>query len=138
MSLLITGGASGIGAETARRAAERGYQVAINYRSREQQAMKVVSDIVARGGKAVALPADLSLWEPYFALYAKDAQREPPDFAESVAYYRANREALERGAEASWPARKLPGEVSALVALPGDLLALEASILSGSEFYAKG
>jgi hypothetical protein len=60
----------------------------------------------------VTMPADLALWQPYFDLYARDAQREPPDFAESVAYYLANREALEQGAEASWPARKLPGEVS--------------------------
>lgn len=36
--LLITGGASGIGAETARRAAKRGYKVAVNYRSRDAQA----------------------------------------------------------------------------------------------------
>jgi NAD(P)-dependent dehydrogenase (short-subunit alcohol dehydrogenase family) len=60
MSLLITGGASGIGAATARHAAARGYPVAINYRSREPQAMKIVSDITANGGKAVALPADVS------------------------------------------------------------------------------
>jgi NAD(P)-dependent dehydrogenase (short-subunit alcohol dehydrogenase family) len=35
--LLITGGASGIGAETARRAASRGYSVALNYRTRFNQ-----------------------------------------------------------------------------------------------------
>ena len=44
--LLITGGASGIGAATARLAATRGYQVAINYHSRDAQAKKVVADIV--------------------------------------------------------------------------------------------
>ena len=32
--LLIAGGASGIGAETARRAAARAYKIAVNYRSR--------------------------------------------------------------------------------------------------------
>jgi len=36
-TLLITGGASSIGAETARRAAKRGYKMAINYRSRDSQ-----------------------------------------------------------------------------------------------------
>ena len=59
-TLLITGGASGIGAETARRAAARGYQVAINYRSRDAQARKVVADIAAKGGKAVALAGDVA------------------------------------------------------------------------------
>jgi NAD(P)-dependent dehydrogenase (short-subunit alcohol dehydrogenase family) len=59
MTLLITGGASGIGAATARLAARRGHKVAINYRSREQQARKVVADIAASGGKAVALPGDV-------------------------------------------------------------------------------
>ena len=60
MTLLITGGASGIGAATARRAAKRGHKVAINYRSRDAQARQVVADIGAAGGTAVALPADMA------------------------------------------------------------------------------
>ncbi len=59
-TLLITGGASGIGAETARRAATRGYRIAINYRSREAQARAVVADIEAKGGKAIALAGDMA------------------------------------------------------------------------------
>ena len=59
-TLLITGGASGIGAETARRAGARGYRVAINYRSRDAQAQAVVADIEAKGGQAIALPGDMA------------------------------------------------------------------------------
>ena len=59
-TLLITGGASGIGAATAHRAAARGYKVAINYRSRDAQAKAVVADIEAKGGRAVALPGDMA------------------------------------------------------------------------------
>ncbi len=57
--LLVTGGASGIGAETARRAAKGGYRVAINYRTRNSQAIGLAADIAADGGEAVAIPADM-------------------------------------------------------------------------------
>ena len=59
-TLLITGGASGIGAETARRAAVRGYKVAINYRTRDAQAKAIVANIEAKGGRAIALPGDMA------------------------------------------------------------------------------
>ena len=69
MSLLITGGASGIGAETARRAAERGYQIAINYRSREKQAQVLIAALAAKGAKVIAIPGDVSREEDIARLF---------------------------------------------------------------------
>ena len=69
--LLITGGASGIGAETARRAARRGYKVAINYRSRDAQAMGVAADIAAQDGEAIALPGDMANEADIVRLFAE-------------------------------------------------------------------
>jgi NAD(P)-dependent dehydrogenase (short-subunit alcohol dehydrogenase family) len=68
-TLLITGGASGIGAETARRAAARGYRVAINYRLRVAQAQAVAAEIAAKGGQAVALAADVAREEDIVRLF---------------------------------------------------------------------
>ena len=59
-TILITGGASGICAATAKLAASRGYRVAINYRSRGTQAGAVVAHIVGQGGRAIALPGDVT------------------------------------------------------------------------------
>jgi NAD(P)-dependent dehydrogenase (short-subunit alcohol dehydrogenase family) len=56
--LIVTGGASGIGAATARLAAARGYAVAINYRTREDEAARLVEELEATGVQAVAIQAD--------------------------------------------------------------------------------
>jgi NAD(P)-dependent dehydrogenase (short-subunit alcohol dehydrogenase family) len=58
--ILITGASRGIGAATAILAAERGYRVAVNYLSNHDAAGKVVSTILAAGGQAVAIQADVS------------------------------------------------------------------------------
>jgi hypothetical protein len=67
-----------------------------------------------RTGILKSMPKDLAKWDPYFEAYSRCAQNEPPDFAESNAYYRAHRDELEDGAIASWEQRKLPTEVSAV------------------------
>lgn len=58
--ILVTGGSRGIGAATARLAAQRGYIVCINYLRNSGAADAVVRDIVDAGGAAIALPADVS------------------------------------------------------------------------------
>jgi NAD(P)-dependent dehydrogenase (short-subunit alcohol dehydrogenase family) len=59
--LIVTGGSSGIGAATARLAAERGYALCVNYRRSAESAADVVAHIVASGGRAVAVQADIAV-----------------------------------------------------------------------------
>lgn len=58
--ILITGASRGIGASAARHCAARGMGVVVTYNSHPAGADAVVSDIVAAGGKAVALRLDVS------------------------------------------------------------------------------
>jgi len=58
--LLVTGGSRGIGAATARLAAERGYTVCVNYRQNRAAAEEVVASITAGGGAAIAVGADVA------------------------------------------------------------------------------
>jgi len=57
---LVTGGSSGIGEAVARRLAAAGAAVAVNYRSHPKAAKKIVAEIQAAGGKAIAIYADVS------------------------------------------------------------------------------
>ena len=58
--ILITGASRGIGAATARLAAQRGYAVAVNYRANRQAAEEVVAAIEDGGGRALAIQADVA------------------------------------------------------------------------------
>lgn len=57
---LVTGASKGIGAEIAKSLAAEGASVVVNYSSSKAGAEKVVSDIKAKGGKAVAVQGDFS------------------------------------------------------------------------------
>jgi len=59
--LLITGASRGIGAATARLAAERGYDVCVNYRANQSAARAVVAEIERGGGRAMSVQADVSV-----------------------------------------------------------------------------
>jgi NAD(P)-dependent dehydrogenase (short-subunit alcohol dehydrogenase family) len=52
---LVTGGGRGIGAGIARRLAADGARVAITYAASKVKAEAVVAEIVAAGGKAIAI-----------------------------------------------------------------------------------
>jgi NAD(P)-dependent dehydrogenase (short-subunit alcohol dehydrogenase family) len=59
--VLITGASRGIGAATARLAAEHGYAVCVNYKRNAVAAQTVVDAIQRDGGRAVAVQADVAI-----------------------------------------------------------------------------
>ena len=76
--LLITGGSRGIGAATARLAAQRGYTVCLTYLHNQEAAQAVVAGIIAAGGRAHAFAADVSVEAEVIRLFEQvDAQVGP-------------------------------------------------------------
>jgi NAD(P)-dependent dehydrogenase (short-subunit alcohol dehydrogenase family) len=59
--LLIAGGSRGIGASTAKLAAARGYDVAVNYKNNSNAAASVVAAVKAAGGNAAAIQGDMAI-----------------------------------------------------------------------------
>jgi len=68
--MLITGASRGIGAATARLAAQRGYDVAVNYVSNRAAADAVVADVRNAGRKGVAIQADVAKPDDIARLFA--------------------------------------------------------------------
>lgn len=69
--MIITGASRGIGAATALLAGKEGYAVVVNYLSNKEAAEKVVKEIVANGGKAIAIQADVSKEQDVLRLFAE-------------------------------------------------------------------
>ncbi len=57
---LVTGSSRGIGADTVKYFAAAGANVVINYRAKAPRAEKLVAEIEAAGGQAIAVGADLT------------------------------------------------------------------------------
>ncbi len=57
---VVTGASKGIGADIAKALAAEGASVVVNYASSKEGADRVVQEITAKGGKAVAAQGDVS------------------------------------------------------------------------------
>ena len=70
LSLLITGGSRGIGAATARLAAQRGWDVAVNYTRDAAAAEAVAAEVRAAGRRALVLQGDVGVEADVLAMFA--------------------------------------------------------------------
>ena len=67
--MIVTGGARGIGAATAKLAASRGYAVCVNFQRNHDAAAQVVRDITNNQGHAIAVQADIGSEAGVVALF---------------------------------------------------------------------
>ncbi len=67
---IVTGASKGIGASIARHLAAEGASVVVNYSSSKEGADRVVAEITAAGGKAVAVKANVAREEEIKSLFA--------------------------------------------------------------------
>lgn len=67
--VMITGAGRGIGAATARLAAQRGYAVCINYQRDRDAAEALAREIAGGGGRAIAVRADVAEEKDVLALF---------------------------------------------------------------------
>jgi NAD(P)-dependent dehydrogenase (short-subunit alcohol dehydrogenase family) len=74
-TLIVTGASRGIGAAVAKLAGKHGYAVVVNFNTGEAEAKKVVDEIVAGSGRALAIQADVSREEQIVRMF-ETAERE--------------------------------------------------------------
>jgi len=76
--MIVTGGSRGIGAAIARGAGARGWHVCVDYRRHGAEAEAVAAEIVAGGGTAVAVQADVSVEADVVRLFQEADERLGP------------------------------------------------------------
>lgn len=76
--MVVTGGSRGIGAACARLAGQHGYKVCVNYNASPDRADEVVREIVAGGGEAIAVQADVAREAEVQHLFAETDRRLGP------------------------------------------------------------
>jgi NAD(P)-dependent dehydrogenase (short-subunit alcohol dehydrogenase family) len=77
-TVLVTGGSRGIGRATALLAAERGWDVAVNYARDAAAAQEVVAGVHARGRRAIAVQADVADEAQVLAMFERVDRDLPP------------------------------------------------------------
>jgi NAD(P)-dependent dehydrogenase (short-subunit alcohol dehydrogenase family) len=77
-TLIVTGGARGIGAATSRLAAQHGYAIAVNFVENEAAASGVVEEIKHANGRAIAVQADVSKEQDVARLFETAARTLGP------------------------------------------------------------
>ena len=74
-TLIVTGASRGIGAAIAQLAGHRGYAVAVNFSTSETEADAITREIIANGGSALAIHADVSREDHIVDMFER-AERE--------------------------------------------------------------
>jgi len=77
-TVLVTGGSRGIGAATAWKCAQHGWAVAVNYARERDAAERIVDRILATGGQARALQADVADEAQVLKMFAAIDAEMPP------------------------------------------------------------
>src|SRR5262245_4166170 len=72
---LVTGGSRGIGAAAAKRLAQSGAKVVINYRQNQEAAQKVLEKVEADGGRGMIFQADVTRNDQVAAMVAAIQER---------------------------------------------------------------
>jgi NAD(P)-dependent dehydrogenase (short-subunit alcohol dehydrogenase family) len=76
-TVIVTGASRGIGAAIARRLADDGYGVIVNYAADADGAESVASSINAKGGRALAVQADVASEDDVEAMFGRARQMGP-------------------------------------------------------------